>query len=143
MAMMGLAKTIEAVSCLRMAGSFGANRYTLGRRCIRDRRTKAYGCSYPRSRDCYPDHSCYPREASHRYGNKQTPYQPSVAHCIRTLDLFDAMFSLVDIFTFTLRAITPSMWPMFESMYKLFKSIAVDYLDGQCCGSFHVSIMNS
>ena len=42
------------------------------------------------------------------------------------------MFSLVDIFTFTLRTITPSMWPVFESMYKLFKTIAIDYLDGEC-----------
>jgi len=26
------------------------------------------------------------------------------------------------------------MWPVFESMYKLFKSIAIDYLDGKYGG---------
>ena len=45
-------------------------------------------------------------------------------------DLFDSMLSLVDIFTFTLRAITPNMWPVFEQIHRLFKSITVDYLDG-------------
>jgi hypothetical protein len=47
-------------------------------------------------------------------------------------DLFDAMFTLVDVFTFTLRVITPSMWLVFESMHRLFKSVAIDYLDGEC-----------
>jgi hypothetical protein len=60
------------------------------------------------------------------------------AYCILVLDLFDAMFSLVDIFTFTLRTITPSMWPVFEIMYKLFKSTAIDYLDGGCYSNRHI-----
>lgn len=45
-------------------------------------------------------------------------------------DLFDSVFSLVDIFTFTLRKIAPSMWVIYENMYKLFKTDAADYLEG-------------
>lgn len=41
------------------------------------------------------------------------------------------MFTLVDSFTFTLRQITPNMWTVFEHMYKAFKGIAIDYLDGE------------
>ncbi|KAG7445610.1 ARM repeat-containing protein [Guyanagaster necrorhizus] len=45
------------------------------------------------------------------------------------LDLFDSMYELVDSLTFKLRAISPSMWPVFELTYKQFKSDAVDYLE--------------
>ncbi|KAK0187704.1 armadillo-type protein [Armillaria mellea] len=45
------------------------------------------------------------------------------------LDLFDSMYELVDSLTFKLRAISPSVWPVFELTYKLFKSDAVDYLE--------------
>lgn len=48
------------------------------------------------------------------------------------LDLFDNMYELVDSLTFKLRTISPNMWPVFELTYKLFKSDAVDFLDGQC-----------
>ena len=48
------------------------------------------------------------------------------------LDLFDNMYELVDSLTFKLRSISPSMWPVFELTYKLFKSDAVDFLDGRC-----------
>ncbi|KAF5319858.1 hypothetical protein D9758_018456 [Tetrapyrgos nigripes] len=47
----------------------------------------------------------------------------------KLLDLFDNMYDLVDSLTFKLRAISPSMWPVFEATYKLFKSDAVDFLD--------------
>ncbi|KAF9516474.1 hypothetical protein BS47DRAFT_1340813 [Hydnum rufescens UP504] len=47
----------------------------------------------------------------------------------QVIELFDSMFALVDSFTFTLRQISPSMWNVFEQMYKLFKSVAIDYLD--------------
>lgn len=40
------------------------------------------------------------------------------------------MFSLVDIFTFTMKSIAPKMWVVFEKMHQLFKTIAIDYLDG-------------
>ena len=40
------------------------------------------------------------------------------------------MYELVDSLTFKLRTITASMWPVFELTYKLFKSDAVDFLDG-------------
>lgn len=48
----------------------------------------------------------------------------------KLLDLFDNMYDLVDSLTFKLRSISPSMWPVFELTYKLFKSDAVDFLDG-------------
>ncbi len=57
----------------------------------------------------------------------------------KLLDLFDNMYDLVDALTFKLRSISPNMWPVFELTYKLFKSDAVDFLDGtssrpcQCC----------
>ncbi|KAK0487807.1 armadillo-type protein [Armillaria novae-zelandiae] len=44
-------------------------------------------------------------------------------------NLFDSMYELVDSLTFKLRAISPSVWPVFELTYKLFKSDAVDYLE--------------
>jgi len=40
------------------------------------------------------------------------------------------MYDLVDSLTFKLRAIAPNLWPVFELTYKLFKSDAVDFLEG-------------
>ncbi|KAG8740759.1 hypothetical protein FRC10_003917 [Ceratobasidium sp. 414] len=45
------------------------------------------------------------------------------------LDYFDSMFELMDILTFNLRQIPPSMWAVFEAMYKSFKGPSVDYLE--------------
>ncbi|KAG5643336.1 hypothetical protein DXG03_001055 [Asterophora parasitica] len=47
----------------------------------------------------------------------------------KVLDLFDNVYDLVDSLTFKLRSIAPSMWPIFEQTYKLFKSDAVDFLE--------------
>lgn len=52
----------------------------------------------------------------------------------KLLDLFDNMYDLVDMLTFKLRSISPNMWPVFELTYKLFKSDAVDFLDGTSNG---------
>lgn len=41
------------------------------------------------------------------------------------------MYDLVDSLTFRMRAISPSMWPVLEHTYTLFKSEAVDFLDGE------------
>lgn len=49
----------------------------------------------------------------------------------RSLDLFDNMYELVDNLTFKLASIAPNMWPVFELTYSLFKSEAVDFLDGE------------
>ena len=46
------------------------------------------------------------------------------------IDLFDNVYELVDNLTYKLRTISPSMWPVFELTYKLFKSEAVDFLEG-------------
>jgi hypothetical protein len=40
------------------------------------------------------------------------------------------MYDLVDSLTFKLRAISPNLWPVFELTYNLFKSDAVDFLEG-------------
>jgi hypothetical protein len=41
------------------------------------------------------------------------------------------MYDLVDALTFKLHTVSPSMWPVFELTYKLFKTDAIDFLDGQ------------
>lgn len=45
-------------------------------------------------------------------------------------DLFDNMYDLVDSLTFNLRRVSAQLWPIFEMTYKLFKSDAIDFLDG-------------
>ncbi|TFK71252.1 ARM repeat-containing protein [Pluteus cervinus] len=47
----------------------------------------------------------------------------------KLIELLDNMFDLVDSLTFRLRKISPSMWPIFETMYRLFKNDAIDFLD--------------
>jgi len=47
----------------------------------------------------------------------------------RLLDLFDNMYDLVDSLTYKLKSISPSMWPVFELTYRLFKHEAVDFLE--------------
>ncbi|KJA23271.1 hypothetical protein HYPSUDRAFT_40079 [Hypholoma sublateritium FD-334 SS-4] len=47
----------------------------------------------------------------------------------RLLDLFDNMYELVDSLTYKLRSISPSMWPVLELTYRLFKHEAVDFLE--------------
>ncbi|KAF9451856.1 ARM repeat-containing protein [Macrolepiota fuliginosa MF-IS2] len=47
----------------------------------------------------------------------------------KLLELLDNMYDLIDSLTYKSRAISPSMWPVFESTYKLFKSEAIDFLD--------------
>ena len=49
-----------------------------------------------------------------------------------SLDLFDNMYGLVDNLTFKLASISPNMWPVFVLTYALFKSGAVDFLEGEC-----------
>lgn len=46
-------------------------------------------------------------------------------------ELYDNMFDLVDGLTFTLRVITPSLWPVFEVTYQRYKTNAADFLDGK------------
>ncbi|KAF8886227.1 armadillo-type protein [Gymnopilus junonius] len=48
---------------------------------------------------------------------------------LRLLDLFDNMYELVDSLTYKLKAISPSMWPVLELTYKLFKTDAIDFLE--------------
>ena len=48
----------------------------------------------------------------------------------KAIDLFDNMYDLVDALTFNMRPITPPMWAVFELTYKLFKTDAIDFLEG-------------
>lgn len=48
---------------------------------------------------------------------------------IPSLDLYDSVYELVDSLTFKLRAISPSMWKVFEITCELFKGEAIDYLE--------------
>ena len=46
------------------------------------------------------------------------------------IDLFDNMYELCDALTFNMRRISPAMWTVFELTYKLFKTDAIDFLEG-------------
>jgi hypothetical protein len=45
-------------------------------------------------------------------------------------DLFDNVYELVDSLTFKSRSISPNMWRIFELTYELFRTDAIDFLDG-------------
>ena len=45
-------------------------------------------------------------------------------------DLFDNVYELVDSLTFKSRSISPNMWSVFELTYELFRTDAIDFLDG-------------
>lgn len=47
----------------------------------------------------------------------------------KMIDLFDNMYDLIDSLTFKLQRISPTMWPIYELTYKLFKADAVDFLE--------------
>lgn len=56
---------------------------------------------------------------------------PTAAFPLTTLkDLFDNVYELVDSLTFKTRSISPNMWPVFELTYDLFRTDAIDFLDG-------------
>ena len=39
------------------------------------------------------------------------------------------MYDLLDTLTFRMRSISPSLWPIFEQTYQLFKTDGIDFLD--------------
>lgn len=45
-------------------------------------------------------------------------------------DLFDSVYDLVDSITFSMRQVSQPMWQVFELTYKLFKTDAIDFLEG-------------
>lgn len=56
-------------------------------------------------------------------------------------DLLTNAYDLVDSLTFTVRSISPSMWPIFELTYKLFKSEAEDFLEGALKGFQYLELL--
>ncbi|QRW20489.1 importin beta N-terminal domain [Rhizoctonia solani] len=49
----------------------------------------------------------------------------------QALDFFESVFDIMDTLTFSLRQIPPTLWTVFEAMYKSFKGPSVDYLEGK------------
>ncbi|KAL1728536.1 armadillo-type protein [Schizophyllum commune] len=47
----------------------------------------------------------------------------------KIIDLYDNMYDLLDTLTFRMRSISPSLWPIFEQTYQLFKTDGIDFLD--------------
>ncbi|KAI9022225.1 armadillo-type protein [Phycomyces nitens] len=47
----------------------------------------------------------------------------------RILDLFDDIFEIIDSCTFSAKRVTPTMWSVFELIYKAFKESGIDYMD--------------
>ena len=47
------------------------------------------------------------------------------------IDLFDNVYDLVDALTFNMRRVSPAMWRVFELTHTLFKSDAINFLDGK------------
>ena len=64
-------------------------------------------------------------------------------HCFdRFIELLSNMYDLVDSLTFRMRTISPNMWPVLGLTYELFKSEAIDFLDGKCCVPRSISIFS-
>ncbi|CCO31401.1 putative importin c550,11 [Rhizoctonia solani AG-1 IB] len=47
----------------------------------------------------------------------------------QAIDFFESVFDIMDTLTFSLRQIPPTLWTVFEAMYKSFKGPSVDYLE--------------
>ncbi|KAF7728772.1 hypothetical protein EC973_005610 [Apophysomyces ossiformis] len=45
------------------------------------------------------------------------------------LDLYDEIFEIIDSCTFSAKRVTPTMWGVFELIYKAFKESGIDYMD--------------
>ncbi|KAI8376325.1 armadillo-type protein [Radiomyces spectabilis] len=45
------------------------------------------------------------------------------------LDIYDEIFEIIDSCTFSAKRVTPTMWSVFELIYKAFKSEGIDYMD--------------
>ncbi|KAI8969324.1 armadillo-type protein [Mycotypha africana] len=47
----------------------------------------------------------------------------------RILDLYDEIFEIIDSCTFSAKRVTPTMWSVFELIYKAFKDSGIDYME--------------
>ncbi|CAO3651162.1 unnamed protein product [Cunninghamella echinulata] len=45
------------------------------------------------------------------------------------MDLYDEIFEIIDSCTFSAKRVTPTMWSVFELIYKAFKESAIDFMD--------------
>ena len=80
----------------------------------------------------HPRHQVYVGEQSSGYvvrarAAKALPVRPLTV----PEDLFDNVYDLVDSLTFKSRNISPNMWRVYELTYELFRTDAIDFLDGK------------
>jgi hypothetical protein len=47
------------------------------------------------------------------------------------VDLYDEIFEIIDSCTFSSKRVTPTMWSVFELIYKAFKDSGIDFMDGK------------
>jgi hypothetical protein len=47
----------------------------------------------------------------------------------KILDLYDEIFEIIDSCTFSSKRVTPTMWSVFELIYKAFKDSGIDYME--------------
>ena len=128
---MGVAKTISTV-CLCCAG---CERWldAVTHRVDRVLGGFQQGNFETGTRSDYTHNSVHAGEQANRCVFLMVHSGSSVHADTRLLDLFDNMYELVDSLTFKLASIAPNMWPVFELTYGLFKSDAIDFLDGERC----------
>jgi importin-7 len=48
-------------------------------------------------------------------------------------DLYAEIFEIIDSCTFSSKRVTPTMWGVFELIYKAFKESGIDFMDGKRC----------
>jgi hypothetical protein len=47
------------------------------------------------------------------------------------VDLYAEIFEIIDSCTFSSKRVTPTMWSVFELIYKAFKESGIDFMDGE------------
>lgn len=83
-----------------------------------------------------PDRSVHSREWSLRFVSR---FSLTPATSRSSSDLYDYVYELVDALFFRLRAVSPSMWTVFEASYKAFKDgEGVALMDGMFLRPFVV-----
>jgi hypothetical protein len=123
-AAMGVAKTLATVSPLHDLTMTSLHLLIARSGCIICRLFPRDPCPSPGSHHSHRDL---------HFGEKDARYDSPKDHYVDLTacpDLFDNMYDLVDVLTFKMHTIAPNMWSVFELTYNLFKTDAVDFLDG-------------
>ncbi|ORX55180.1 ARM repeat-containing protein [Hesseltinella vesiculosa] len=61
----------------------------------------------------------------------ETALLPVITYTLQNnvMDLYDEIFEIIDSCTFSAKRVTPTMWSVFELIYKAFSDSAIDYMD--------------